>query len=1245
MNDNGQTRPDGLPSLIRLIADRAQSPLGHKAKVCLFLGAGADFSSGGLSFADLKRQAIEEFLRQPVFDLTRPEQIEERFESLFLSLPPDDRALLVEALFRRLSPLQPSDAYKLLVLLAEAGGVDAVITTNFDLMLEHAQSLLGRDVFQVFAPGFARPYLITHARYELPKKPYLKLHGDLASRSVILLTATELESSPYDSSMVDLLKSILSTHDLVISGYSGSDPSLARLLADGLVDSSRRVFWCSPEGPRTDSPLYSRLAHRVTNVRATFDTLMMEVARPVLERPTLAPTEPTYLRCLFDWRVDYCNREYINIHGQRSGKPATELLARRPAIEDHLTSFLLSDRPLAIVAGPSGFGKTAIGIRLQRTRQMDDTTRVLLIRSKALGGEGDIEQYVVEQLGGLGSRSPLTLFRLEAWLREHQLRLILFIDGINEFSHDLARCVQLFRTIVRLCYFLPEARSALRVVVTVRQESWNAMLPQIDLGQLRKTLWDPGDGGSSTSTLSCGPFDDDELRDALARLREHGDPNLDFERLSPGILDRLRDPYLLALVSQAVPRGLPAMPSARLYQQAFEARLLRRDSMVDAATLKSILSTTALLCLSSQQDRFRVIDIEPAALRFEVLRVTKDLGMVVDAGEGFLQFDHDRTFEYFLAHGFSTGGGPSLETLEDLRAFLRTFKTHSKAVGAARLYFQLAPRERFGRISAALRTLDVASPAGTQAGDEPLFGFAQEVLMEMVEQGEPLAEQYLKDAVDARRSAAIGSRHFRAVVHAASALPIERAVPLLTQAAHPSAGLAGTEAAIYVTDRLVAKYLSDGCVASSILDDQPYSQFFADGSLTPWQRLGRLFRFAMQLGPDNTHPTEYAKVRLVLDAALDRCLQSEPWDSGTVRACTEYFLAHCDRLLFNATPHGINRFFGNPARLQMAPIVEKLAAGAPLDESDFLVLEPYTQTLGADIEYHSAHALFALSSLNHLDSTLRLAEQRFRGFSNLTPPVEIDFMQGVLVYLHILHGLTYDEERFGWWDEVILRSWPDVLMYRPGVERGERRGFADSFDRVFEDGFGVIYPYGVLLPGTKRRETSYADYRRRLRGETTTQLPLYTRHLERFLADNRIDEAIQVLQALAGVIVVWPVEGLLSLRGVVGHAEPRIRRASIRILAEAYGRHPDETLQFLKSGGAAITDEELLTIKVRQDARVGRRQVEVEEWARLAHFLAGRKGFRRALVAALEVLLASPTIDDAVAGIAQSLGLAAAAER
>lgn len=1235
--------PDGLPSLVRLIADRADAPTRHATKVCFFLGAGADLSSGGLTFAELKRQAIEELSREPLFDISTPDQIEKRFSALFLSARPDDRALLIESLFRKLQPLSPSDGYKLLVLLGEAGGVDAIITTNFDLMLERAQSLLGRDVFQVFAPGFARPYLISHPRYELPKRPYLKLHGDLASRSVTLLTSDELALEGYDRSMLELMRSILRTHDLVIAGYGGFDPALARLVADSVNAADNRVFWCGPHPPEAASPLYSAISSRVTAVRATFDSLMLEVARPVLERPSLAPTEPTYLRCLFEWRVDYCNRQYLHAYAERGGKSTVDLFARRTIIEERLASFLLPNRPLAVIAGPSGFGKTTIGVRLHKLWSTDGPARVLLIRSRALAGNGNLEEYLMEQLGGLGSRGPLTLFRLERWLRENGLKLVLFVDGVNEFSPDLSRCVQFFQGIVRFCSFLPERESALRVVVTVRQETWNAMIPHVDLPQLRATLWADGGTEQTAGTLPCSAFSEDELRDALARLRERAQIDIDVSRLSPAAQDRLRDPYLLSMIAQASSEGIAPNLGAGIYQRVFEARLRRRGSLVDLGTLKAIFSAIAAQCLASRQDRFRETDVQPAGLRGDFIREAKDLGIIVDAEEGFLQFDHDRTFEYFLALAFASGAGPPLETLNDLGAFLRQFKGQSRALAAARLHYQLAPKERFRVIAAALRLADSPVSAEALATDQnALFGFARDVLIELVEQGESLAEKYIAETIGASSGGHIGEHHVRAVVHAAAHLPAERAVPLLTEAAHANRSLAGTEAGIFATDKLVKAYLLAGCPEVNLLRQAPYNTFLADPTVAPWRLLGRVLRMTSQLGPDNTNPDEYERTARALERAVHDVCNGPQWGDEAVAEVSAHFLSNCDRLLFNATPHGIQRFFGNPRRADFQTVLDNVVNGV-LSASDWALLEPYTQSLAADVEYHLAHVMFALSSLNDLDATLAFTVGVASRFSNSTPPEEVDFIHAVLVYLHVLHGKEYDSARFAPLEDRILRDWPDVLMYRPGLERGERRGFVDQFDRVFEDGFGVIYPYGVLSPSRDRVRQTYRQYLRDLAERRTSPLPLYTEHLDRFLQSERIEEALQVLQALAGVIVRWPAEGLLSLRSAIGVSEPRIRRATVRILAEAFQRHPEDTMRFLRTSGVVLSDDELLEIRVRQDARVGRRQVDEEEWARIAHLLLRTAGSRERLVSCLRLLLRATSVDDAIAGILQQLGLARSA--
>jgi hypothetical protein len=94
--------PGTLAVLTRLVADRAANPARHLAKICFFLEAGADLSSGGISFSELKRQASEQFAKRQLFNITRPEEIEAHFESLFAQQTTDDKALLVDCCISQL---------------------------------------------------------------------------------------------------------------------------------------------------------------------------------------------------------------------------------------------------------------------------------------------------------------------------------------------------------------------------------------------------------------------------------------------------------------------------------------------------------------------------------------------------------------------------------------------------------------------------------------------------------------------------------------------------------------------------------------------------------------------------------------------------------------------------------------------------------------------------------------------------------------------------------------------------------------------------------------------------------------------------------------------------------------------------------------------------------------------------------------------------------------------------------------
>ena len=150
---------------------------------------------------------------------------------------------------------------------------------------------------------------------------------------------------------------------------------------------------------------------------------------------------------------------------------------------------------------------------------------------------------------------------------------------------------------------------------------------------------------------------------------------------------------------------------------------------------------------------------------------------------------------------------------------------------------------------------------------------------------------------------------------------------------------------------------------------------------------------------------------------------------------------------------------------------------------------------------------------------------------------------------------------------------------------------------------------------------------------------MYTKYLRLYLNESKIDEAIQLIQALKGVILAWPIEGLRTLRDAIGHPDATVHRAVVRVLAEAYNRHPRETVRFLRTSGSALGDDDLQQIKILQDPRIGRTQVAIHEWGRLAHYLVQEDGAAKRLATCARALLTVPDFTTAIRKIVSVLGL------
>jgi hypothetical protein len=249
----------GQQTVAALVRERFENPR-CEARIALFLGAGADISAGGLTFRELKRGLVTRFGTRPVSAATPDTTIDAAFQDILTdTLRQDDRGHVIDQIFRDAGATEPSDSYRLLILLAARGAIDALVTTNFDCMLERAEAELGLNVLHIMGPGIARPPAVT-GQVSKAKVPYLKLHGDTSARIVPNVTDAELANQRYDPAMVSMLDDLLRRHVFVFVGYSGWDVQLAQLIGTSVAEHGTRIFICNP-GPLATVRIPTEIGH------------------------------------------------------------------------------------------------------------------------------------------------------------------------------------------------------------------------------------------------------------------------------------------------------------------------------------------------------------------------------------------------------------------------------------------------------------------------------------------------------------------------------------------------------------------------------------------------------------------------------------------------------------------------------------------------------------------------------------------------------------------------------------------------------------------------------------------------------------------------------------------------------------------------------------------------------------------------------------------------------------------------
>jgi SIR2-like domain len=216
--------------------------------ICVFLGAGCSLSSSkeNISTAGIIARYLGD--RSPGVDYSARDHENNfrEFVNSWLSLGTRDRN---DVLARYIPPdMEPSAGYINLARLVAAGTIKAIITTNFDNLIDKALQRYGVDY--VFHCGDRAPMNPTGRP---PIVTLVKVHGGL-HQCDLSFSPDELDQLP--RGLARLVRQ-LSSRTLLVVGYSGQDRGVMKALSISL---DHTAFWASPTPPsRSNRALSDRI--------------------------------------------------------------------------------------------------------------------------------------------------------------------------------------------------------------------------------------------------------------------------------------------------------------------------------------------------------------------------------------------------------------------------------------------------------------------------------------------------------------------------------------------------------------------------------------------------------------------------------------------------------------------------------------------------------------------------------------------------------------------------------------------------------------------------------------------------------------------------------------------------------------------------------------------------------------------------------------------------------------------------
>ncbi len=1124
---------------------------------CIFIGAGCSFSSGGKDFNNLKKEVVEKYTTNQINSL----DLDSLFNSLFTKIDtPSERAsLLKRELFINpsIAP-SPSEGHEYLVALSENNIISHIVTTNFDELIEKAYENLnvttklncvGPD--RINAGG-----LLDRSDRQL----LVKLHGDL-NIGIYNITESELQASEYHEQLVQLIIEIIfDSQGIIFCGYSGLEKTFASLL-DKIISnypwkftengkSKKPFFWLSPSLPEENTPLM-KVIKPYTNFSGIEEYVQeLEFDEGIKSLFRAVP-------------LDRIKFPFVDIEKIQS------LLFKQESITTYIESFKknpyydrgwlknefetkLEENKSLVITAPSGCGKsTFIGSLCNNFATKKSKYLPVIISTGNYKTNMTIKEMVIFQLTANDRNfSTVEWEILNRYLEKENLKLLIVLEGINEFHNDLDECSNVIVEAKEISFWLIENNfNNIRVVVTIRTDSLKFMQAlDAKKANVHKDYF---------NLVELDYFTDEEIGLVYDLYREQYKLQTNYEEISVEVRRYIKDPKLLEIISETYARK--SVPLSLSMNKLLENFLLTKAK----ARNHHIYSYLPYIAHQSLENNryskgFQQFELSEYANLIPDLVAADILQIKSLSSNKTFFWSHDKIFEfclsiyyvnYFGKHGVS---GQSKLTIDNLSECIIQGKEFTCIYNAAKFIINdkysgnlLFCIEFFKKYQCHMAFIK-----------ESIFDIAiydtstfRKLFIELLKH-EDITQEIISSVIQA------------------SYYDIENLDLLwfayLTFCKKRNFKLA-LEALYFFVD-LIARELksSEPTQIRKILRLMKYVK------KTRAQRIGILLYLVTMIDLSNNEHLEISRLLLIL--CFKNFMAMPTYEYGTL----DWFFSKIGRkFLFNTTKEQVHEFWNRPEARK--DDLDKLVTQIPALENDLTQHEQELLFKFCDLGYNKLEKVVIQPILVALGlKNFELYKRNLRALlANSITPKQADFCTGNLAYLSLISD-NYEKDFSYELNRFCVKEKADFFLDHKFYNTHEK------YERLFNP----IGTYGF----TCSKDSSYID--------------LYYDLLKEFLVDQKVNEEriLRTLHAVRQSVVLYPKLGLGTLN-ITFHKETtltsKIKDRLVKILAEGYALHPWDVKLFLDSNHQLFSDQEIKKITFDAAPNIDAHSITILEWSRV----------------------------------------------